>query len=748
MNGRHAVRRVIGWMLSVLVAAWPMFAQTGVLRGRITDESGAVIPGARVTVTGPSGAVRSTRSAADGTYSVTGLAAGDYTVQASAPNLSLPQPAQISLRSGSQILDLQLKVTLNSQQVTVQENTGPALATDPSSNATGVVLRDEDLQALSDDPDDLQADLQALAGPSAGPNGGAIFIDGFSGGELPPKESIREIRINQNPFSPEFDKLGYGRIEIFTKPGADKYHGTVDYNIANTVWNSRNPYSAQKAPLQLHEFEGGASGPLNKRTSFTLDAQRNLVNNGSIINAVTLDPQTLGVNPFTDVFKTRQHYTRVTPRVDYQLNERNTLSIRYGFTHSDIDGSGIGGFDLTSRGYHAQYTHHTVQVTETAVLGSSINETRFQYYRTDAQMLPYSLSPQVQVLGSFNGGGSQIGQAFDKQNSFELQNYTSMIRGSHAWKFGVRLRAQTDDSASPQNFNGTFSFGGGLAPELDANNQPVLDSSGQPVLINVNSIERYRRTLLFQQQGLPPSQIRALGGGATQFSISAGNPELRVNQVDLGAFVGDDWRLRPNFTLSLGLRYETQTNIHDWRDFAPRAAFAWALGRPAKNSRPKTVLRGGFGTFYDRFLLANTLAAERYNGIVQQQYVVTDPDFYPNIPAISSLAGFQPAQIVQQVSSSLRAPYILQSAVSLERQLPKNTTLAVTYTNSHGVHILRSNDINAPLPGSGAFPLGHAGPVFLMESSGIYNQNQLITNVNSRVNRTSPCSASTCSTRR
>ena len=626
MSGQLAFRCVARWVFALLLAAWPLFGQTGVLRGRVTDESGAVIPNVRVTLTGPSGATRTTRSGGDGTYSLTGLAMGDYTVQASAPNLSLPQPAQVSVRSASQILDLQLKVVLNSQQVTVQENTGPTVAIDPSGNASGVVLRDEDLQSLSDDPDDLQADLQALAGPSAGPSGGAIFIDGFSGGELPPKESIREIRINQNPFSPEFDKLGYGRIEVFTKPGADKYRGTVDYNLGNTVWNSRNPYAEQKAPLQLNEFEGNAAGPINKRTSFTLDAQRNLVNNGSIINGVTLDPKTLAVNPFTDVFTTPQRYIRAIPRIDYQLNDKNTLTVRYGFTHSDINGAGIGGFDLTSRGYHAQYTHHTVQLTETAVLGSSVNETRFQYYSTDSKMLPNSLSPEIQVLGSFNDGGSQIGRASDRQNSFELQNYTSMIRGAHAWKFGVRLRGQTDDSVSPQNFNGTFSFGGGLAPELNANNQPVLDSGGQPILVNINSIERYRRTVLFQQQGLTPSQIRTLGGGATQFSINAGIPELSVNQVDVGAFVGDDWRLRPNVTVSLGLRYETQTNIHDWRDIAPRAAIAWALGRGGK---PKTVLRGGFGTFYDRFVLANTLAAERYNGIVQQQYVVTNPDFYP-----------------------------------------------------------------------------------------------------------------------
>ncbi len=175
----------------------------------------------------------------------------------------------------------------------MQDTSGPALTTDSSNNASAVVLRGADLDALSDNPDDLAADLSALAGPSAGPNGGAIFVDGFSGGQLPPKESIREIRINQNPFSPEYDKLGYGKIEIFTKPGSDKYRGTAQWNFANDFWNTRNPYSPNKAPFLLNEFEGNAGGPLTRKSSFTIDAQRNMVDNGSITNAVTLDPQTL-----------------------------------------------------------------------------------------------------------------------------------------------------------------------------------------------------------------------------------------------------------------------------------------------------------------------------------------------------------------------------------------------------------------------------------------------------------------------
>jgi hypothetical protein len=727
--------------LSVLLTS-PLLAQTAALRGQVTDESRAVIPGAKVTLAGAAGSVKTTAADNNGAYSFVGLAPGSYSVQATAPQLAMPKPATIALKPGLQTLNLQLTVASVAEKVTVQENSGPAVSTEAANNASAVVLRGDDLLALSDDPNDLAADLQALAGPSAGPGGGSIFIDGFSGGELPPKESIREIRINQNPFSPEYDRLGYGRIEIFTKPGMDKYRASINYNLGTQAWNSRNPYSAQKAPFLLQEFEGNGGGPIGKRASFTVDAQRNMVDNGSITNGVTVDPN-LAIRPFSTVITTPGRYTRVTPRIDYQLNDKNTLTFRYGFTHSDATDAGIGGFDLISRGYHNQFTDQTVQVSETAVLGTSINETRFQYFRAASQMIASSGSPEIQVLGAFNGGGSQNGRTFDTQNSFELQNYTSMLHGGHSLKFGVRLRGQTDDSVAPQNFNGVWTFGGGaLEPALDSNGNPVLDASGQPTLAPITSIERYRRTLLFQQMGLSASQIRNLGGGATQFSINTGRPELGVHQTDVGIFAGDEWRARPNLTLSLGVRYETQSNIHDWSDFAPRLAVAWAPGPAKKNARAKTVLRAGFGMFYDRFAIGNTLAAQRYNGIVQQQYVVTNPDFFPNLPAISMLGGFQSTQTIQEVSGKLRAPYILQSAVTLERQLAGNITLAVTYTNSHGLHMLRSEDINAPLPGtynpnvqsSGVFPLGHAGPVQLMESSGLYNQNQLIANVNARLN--------------
>ena len=735
--------KLVRFLVAVVAISMPVLGQTAAIRGRVMDESGAVIPGAVVTLSGPSGLVKATNSAGDGSYGFSSLEAGRYTVQASAPRLALREPVVVTLGSAPQVLDLVLNVAAEKQEINVRESAGPGVSTEASANASALVLRGTNLDALSDNPDDLAADLQALAGPAAGPSGGALFIDGFSGGELPSKNAIREIRINQNPFSPEYDKLGFGRIEIFTKPGTDKFHADLGYNFATDKWNSRNAYAAEKAPFHLHEFREVVSGPLSKRASFNLNVTREMVDNGNVVNGVILDPRSLAATPFTDTPVSALRRTGFTPRIDYQLSTNNTLTVRYSYNRDIVRNAGAGGLNLVSRGYHNDARSQTIQLTETAVLGgTAVNETRFQYFRPATVSQANTPGYAIQVLGAFNGGGNPLGRSTDTQSNYEFQNYTSILRGAHTWKFGVRLRGTAETSVSPQNYNGTFTFSGGLAPQLDANNQPVPDGSGGFVLTDISSIESYRRTLLFQQLGFAPAAVRQFGGGATQFSINAGSPTISGSQLDLGAFVGDDWKVRPNLTVNLGLRYETQTNIHDWRDFAPRIGLAWAPGGSAK-SRAKSVIRAGFGIFYDRFGLGNILAAERYNGVVQQQYVIANPDFFPVAPPVSSLPGPVPPSTIERISSTLRAPYVMQSALGYERQLPFNTTVAITYANSHGLHLLRSEDINAPLPGtylpsvpgSGVFPLGRPGLVVLMESAGLYNQNQLLVNVNSNVNR-------------
>ena len=719
----------------------PVMAQKAALRGVVTDESDAVVPAATVALSGPSGA-RTTKTGVDGSYVFAELAPGEYTVRASAPQLGLREPAKITIRSSAQTLDLVLSVIAEKQELTVEESAKLTLSTEASANASAVVIRGSDLDALSDNPNDLAADLQALAGPAAGPSGGTIFIDGFSGGQLPDKSSIREVRINQNPFSPEYDRLGFGRIEIFTRPGADKFHADLGYNYATDKWNSRNPYAAEKAPFRLHELREMVSGPLGKRASFNLNFMREWVDNGNVVNAVILDPRTLAVTPFTDTPVAELRRTYFTPRIDYQLGANHTLSVRYSYNRDIVRNAGTGGFNLESRGFHNNALGQTLQVTETAVLNARmINETRFQYFHPATVSQANVPGAAIQVLGSFNGGGSPLGRTSDSQHNTELQNVTSVLHGVHTFRFGFRLRTSTVDNVAPQNYRGTFTFSGILAPVLDAGFKPIPGPSGQPLTANISSIESYRRTLYFQQSGLSAPLIRQLGGGASQFSINAGTAGISGSQLDLGVFGGDDWKIRPNLTLSLGLRYETQSNIHGWTDFAPRVGVAWAPGATAGRSRPKSVIRAGFGMFYDRFGLGSVLATERYDGVTQQQYFVANPDFYPLAPPVSSLPGPLPASTIQTISPDLSTQYLMQSAVSFERQLPFNTTMAVTYANSHGLRMLRSRNINAPLPGtwdpnlpgSGVYPLGKRGLVVQMESSGRYNQNQLMLNVNSRV---------------
>jgi hypothetical protein len=738
-----------------------MYAQSvATVHGAVTDESGAVIPGAKVTVSNPAGPVKSATAGDDGTYSIPGLAPGKYTIQAASPGLQQAQPFAVDLTASPNVTaNLQLQVAAEKQEVTVQENPGPAVNVDPSQNAGALVLRGADLQALSDDPDDLQADLQALAGPSAGPSGGQIYIDGFTGGQLPSKDSIREIRINQNPFSAEYDKLGYGRIEILTKPGTDKLHGNVNVDFGDAIWDARNPYAAEKAPFLQRSFGGSLSDSLGKKASFFLDVQYRDIDNGNIINGFNVNPTSFAIAPFNSVFDAPQTRFQISPRFDYQLSKNNTFTARYTYYRNDLDNQGVGNLNLLTRAYHALNTAGQVQLIETAVLSPKvINETHFQLYHQQSDQMSSSSLPALIVGGAFNGGGGQVGTYSNTQNNYELNNYTTISGGAHTWKFGARVRAVTINNFSPQNFGGTYSFNGSYAPILDANNQPVAPGvtcdAADPNPADctlLQSIQVYQRTLVLQQMGLSPLAIQQLGAGPSQFTINAGNPLVNVNQADVGAFLGDDWRVKPNFTLSLGLRFETQTNIHDWHDWAPRVGFAWAPGQRKNNPRPSLVLRGGFGIFYDRVSQNNIETAKRYNGILQQQYVITQSSANP-IPFDPSVVGIPPGlslppespQTIELLDSRLHAPYILQEAFTVERQLPKNTTISEDYRNSHGLHELRSQDINAPLPGTytgpgtGIFPLYdqyRTDPVLLMESAGLFNQWQLITTVRTQFNK-------------
>ncbi|MCS6805117.1 MAG: carboxypeptidase regulatory-like domain-containing protein [Acidobacteriota bacterium] len=698
------------------------------LRGQVVDELGAVVVGATVTLVAPDGTEKKTVTDIDGNYLFDHLVPGTYRLRAEATGFAPYENTAVMVSPGNrEPLRIALTVAAVTEQIEVSTS-GATISVDPESNAGAVVLRGRDLDSLPEDPEDLAAALQALAGPSAGPSGGQIYIDGFTGGRMPSRDSIREIRINQNPFSAEFERLGFGRIEILTRPGSDTVRGQASFTFNDESLNSRNPFAPVRAPHQARNISANIGGPIKKnKASFFFDFDRRDTDDNAVINAVVLDPNTLNPTPFSQAVLTPLRRTSFNPRVDYQLNANHTLVARYNIFRLTRENQGIGDFSLLTRAFNTSNTEHQLQVTETAILSARVvNETRFQYSRGRNRQDGDNTIPTINVLQSFIGGGAQIGRSYSNDDRWEIQNNTTWALGSHSLKFGGRLRGSHIRDFSQAGFGGTFIFSG------------VLADGTRPA---ISSIEQYRQKVL----GNPDPRFNP-----NQFSITIGDPLAKVTQVDFGGFLTDDWRVRPNLTLSLGLRYEVQSNISSNLNFAPRLSFAWSPG--GSSGQSKTVVRGGAGIFYDRFSENFTLQADRFDGLKQQQFIVrldpnrpetlailSQPQFtaagVTNVPTAEQIRAVVPGTItIRQVDPGLSTPYTMQGAISVERQLPFKMVGAVTYVASRTVHLLRSRNINAPLGPGQPRPNPERGNIYQYEASGILNQHQMIVNIRTNLN--------------
>jgi len=663
----------------------------GTLRGQVADPSGAAIPGASVILTPATGSPVVVKSNDQGAYEFKGLAAGNYTLTVAATGFTLYENDNVTIADQPLRLNVTMAIEVETQKVQVSD-TAPTVDVNPNNNAGAVVISGKELEALPDDPDELQSDLEALAGPSAGPNGGQMYIDGFTAGQLPPKSSIREIRINQNPFSSEYDKLGYGRVEIFTKPGTDKLHGQVLADGNDSVLNAPNPFAGSEPPYYSTQFNGNVGGPVGKNASFFFNIDRRDINEVAAINAI--DPNS--GDPFADSVNNPRQRTNLGPRFDWALTKNNTLTARYQYYRDTETNTGVGQFSLPSQGYYSKSTEQTVQISDTQVIGSKVvNETRFQFNRDNNIQNPIDTNPTVAVPTAFIGGGNSEGMLNDLERSYEMQNYTSVIHGNHILKFGGRFRASNDTDYSTAGFNASFTF-----PSF----------------------------ALFQSS--TPSQL----------NVTTGSPNASANYFDFEPYVQDDWRIRPNITLSAGLRFETQNVIHNRGDWAPRFGFAWGVG--GRSGPPKVVIRGGSGIFYDRFQLAQILQMERLDGVTQEAFVIKDPTCYPGAldkPLTTPISNCGPAsQIISttyQIDSRLRSPYTIQSAVSVERQVTKSATVSVTYLNSRGFDQFLTINSGAPYPGTPCFPNCPipSQNIYRYVSEANFKQNQLILNTNIRV---------------
>ncbi|HEX4230000.1 MAG TPA: TonB-dependent receptor [Bryobacteraceae bacterium] len=732
----------------------PSSAGSGIVKGVVKDDTGGVIPNAVVTLTdSASGQTKTATTTGDGNYTFRGLVPGTYTLSATFKGLQQNGAVLISVANGQPTTgNIVMVPETQKEEVTVSESTNTQVSTDPANNVGAIVLKKEDLDALPDDPDDLEADLTALAGPSAGPSGNQIYIDGFTGGQLPPKSSIREIRINSNPFSAEFDKLGFGRIQIFTKPGTDKFHGQGMYDISDDVWNSRNPFLTVNPPFRSQLYGGNISGPMGKKASFFIDLQRRQIDDNGIIVASIVPyalnqnasaPNAFGIEPYNTFQPTPQRRFNITSRADVQLNQNNTLSGRYSYLVNDLALTGVSGFSLPSAGYGESTTDESAQLIETDVVNTHVvNETHFRYDRERTNETSVNTDPTIDVASSFVlNGGSGYGHSYDLEQNYELQNYTSVTWGPHVTKFGLRVRSNVIDDSSEKNFFGEYIFSGGKVEN------PLNGQTQQ-----VTSIQQYATLeMLLNQYNYTFQQAQLDGYGPTKYEQNSGLPYLGLHQIDYGPFVQDDWRVKPNLTLSLGLRFESQTNISDKADWAPRVAFAWSPDNKGGRGAAKTVIRGGFGMFYDRFPVTNVLEAERF-GLNSNQVssVVSDPSLltcFPYAPATCQISIPTSTTATYLIDSHFRAPYLMQTAVGLERQLAKHITASLNYTNSRGNHLPMTVDINSPYLTTADFPATAAangavvgqrpnpalGDIYDYESVGIYRQNQVMLSLNAQV---------------
>ena len=375
------------------------------------------------------------------------------------------------------------------EQTTVVNVTSDAaqVSVDADSNGSSTTIKGKDLEALSDDPDELSAELTALAGPAAGPNGGQIYVDGFTGGQLPPKSSIREIRVNQNPFSAEYDRLGFGRIEVFTKPGTDKLHGSLSVQGNDNALNTSNPFvgNAGQPPYYSFFLLGNVTGPLTKFASYSIGGSHRIIQTDVIVDPTgffaSSPTSTTPCAPGTvvgcanyafpagarGVFQP-QRRDDITPRVDIAIGAKNVLTARYQYEGGSQTNAGSGGNSLPSTFANTSNGEHTIQLSDTQTFSSKVvNETRFEYQRGTSNSNAVSNAAGVSVSGNFSGGGSGTQSSNTTSSHIEFQNYSSIALAHNFIRFGGRLRTTSQSSTSVTNPFGSFTYNYLLDPCTD-----------------------------------------------------------------------------------------------------------------------------------------------------------------------------------------------------------------------------------------------------------------------------------------
>lgn len=644
-------------IIAVLTAVGCCLAQTdhaaeANLRLRVIDQNGGVVTAADVRLKTLDGKTHERKTNAQGEVIYGGLTPGGYRLEVEATGFSVRRIDDSVLTAGRNVIEVTLDVIGIEDEVTVALDERER-ALDPRGVAFSNVLTPEQIAQLPDDPEELARVLQEIAGP-----GSIIRVDGFRGGQLPPKSQIKEIRFRLNSYAPEYHEVGFRSVDITTKPGVENWHGTLNFGFRDEALNARNSFAPRRASEQDRRFALTLDGPLvRERTSLFLSAN----------NTQTYDTKTifaaLPEGVLTDVVRRPLRSLNLSARINHSLTQTHTARIEFQRNANLRDNLGVGDFDLPERAFSSNQTEHILRVGESGVLFSKwLNEFRFQARWQQRATRSASDAPTVTVLNAFTRGGAQVdsdARVFD----LELADNFDFGSGKHAMRAGVLLEAAKYRSVESRNANGTFVFS-----DLAAFN------AARPIT----------------------------------FTQRTGDPRVAFTQYQAGFYWQDDYRWSKNLLVSFGARQESQTGIGGKFNLSPRLGVAWS---PLTSGR--VTIRGGAGIFYDWFAASLYEQTLRLSGERQRDIIVRFPGF-PNPYSGGSPNILLPSRI--QVEPSLTLPRVEQVSVSTETRFNRGFQLTVEYRFQRGSRGLRSLNINAPTQGSGR-PDTTAGNILQLEST-------------------------------
>jgi hypothetical protein len=665
----------------------------GNLSGTVLDPSGAAVVGAEVHL--QAAAPQETTTGPLGTFVLHCVGADPYQITVDANGFA---ESQVNGRGFANIT-VHLRIADVHTEVEVGENSGVSVDTDHGAGTHTLAARD--LQGMADDPDDFKRQLQVLAASSGGAPGQAIItVDGFQNGSaLPPKSSIASIRVNPDMFSSEYDRPPYqgGRVEIFTKPGRDSLHGALFFTDSESGLNATDPFAVSATPAGKRRYGFEFGGPIRKQKSdFFLALERRDINEFNVVNAVVLNTEG-EETPLSENIPAPQRLWIGSVRTDWQLNAKNMLAATYSANLNNSDNVGSGGLALQEAGYGSTVSEQDLRLTDILTLSPTLlHETHIGFTWKNTTDVPLSTAPSLQVAGAFTGGGATAGHLQDRERDLEVDDDILWTHHKHSVKIGVASLGILIHDVDPDTFNGAFVFGGGLAPALGDGTQQTA----------ISGLEQYRRTLL----GLP-------GGVPTTYNVTQGTALVPFTQWRVAGYVQDQWTLRPNLSIALGLRYALQTSPGSFGNLVPRVGIAWS---PDKKQRWVIHARGGL--FSSAVTPEVTTEAYRLNGVRQTQTLLYSPSFtQPLVPAPSTIA----VATTRQFAPNLGQTWSFQSQLGVEHELPQHWHAQANLFEAQAWDTLRSRNINAPLvnesttnPLLAPRPIAPGKNIFQFEQSG------------------------------